>query len=417
MTVSPTCTTNPNLDTGIYVNSRVSEVISEAGEVVTETSYVSEDSGESMTAVSKVFSPILEATSTISMRHWMQSLALPSHVVASVFRAPFRIAIKGKRRGTWSTEMEVAVSAFRSACRYAPRDLSLLRAWTDIGVPPILLPKGAICRTSRLHGMKTEWVYPESFTESFSTESVRVWSSTHPIVLYIHGGGFCLCGSNTHRNIVCSFAMENLVLFVPNYRRPPDVDLTEAVNDCAAAYTYLVTTIGIDPHRISIMGDSAGGALAVLLLQKLESPPVSSLVLISPWCDLADPEIHAAAAAGTVMPEFDYLPLDAMVMISDIVMGSHSKNDPKINPMYSSASNFPKTLIHVGQLEVLFNQIVRFYDKLIDNGVDVKMTIWTDMVHVPHAFTHVSETARIAVVEAAKFVKNSLFIQSGVGMS
>ena len=87
-------------------------MISEASEVVTEISYVSEDSGESMTAVSKVFSPIFEGTSTISMNHWMKSLAVPSRVAASVFRVQLRIAMKGKRRGTWRTEMEVAISAF-----------------------------------------------------------------------------------------------------------------------------------------------------------------------------------------------------------------------------------------------------------------------------------------------------------------
>lgn len=388
-------------------------------EVSPEETSVSDESDISIAQIANVLSPILSGT---SMVHLMQSVALPSRVVVSALRTPFRIAMRGKRRPTWSTEMEIVVSAFRSACRNAPRDLSLLRAWTDISIPALLLPKGAIRHSTRLHGMKVEWVFPHTLTpwhgyssarrirsSLFSNEQVIEWSRTHPIVLYIHGGAFCLCGSNTHRNIVCSFAMQDLVLFVPNYRRPPDVSIMHAVDDCYASYKHLVEVLKIPPARIAIMGDSAGGALAILTMCKIRDLKAVGLpacsVVISPWCDLGDAEIAAEAAKGTIMPEHDYLPFDAIVMISKLVVGEMSVSDPRINPMHANLAGLPKLLIHVGQVELLFNQIVAFYDKCRDDSVDVRMTIWTDMVHVPHTFTHVSEIARLAVEEAAKFIK------------
>ena len=106
-----------------------------------------------------------------------------------------------------------------------------------------------------------------------------------------------------------------------------------------------------------------------------------------------------------MMNEHDYLPRDALVMISRLVVGQLSPQDGRINPMNADLRGLPKLLIHVGQLELLFNQTVRFFEKLKDDGVDVKMKIWVDSVHVPHAFTTVSEEARAAVRDAAAFIK------------
>ena len=372
---------------------------------------------EAIQSITSMFSPdtqvVSVSTSSPTMAHFMQSVMLPSRVMISAFRTPFRIALKGKRRPTWSTEMDIVITAFRSACRHAPRDLTLLRAWTDLAIPSLLLPDGAVTHTTRLHGMEIEWVFPHTLVgqSQFSNEIVREWSITHPIVLYLHGGGHALCGSNTHRNIVASFAVQDVVLCVPNYRRPPDVSIIETVDDCFATFRHLVLVMGIHPSRISIMGDSAGASLTVLTMCRIrdsEDPHIdlpSCGVLLSPWCDLEDAEIVAEAEKGNMMNEHDYLPRDALVMISRLVVGQLSPQDGRINPMNADLRGLPKLLIHVGQLELLFNQTVRFFEKLKDDGVDVKMKIWVDSVHVPHAFTTVSEEARAAVRDAAAFIK------------
>lgn len=345
----------------------------------------------------------------------MQTVMLPSRMVISAIRTPFKIAFKGRRRPTWSTEMEVVMSAFRAACRHAPRDLNLLRIMTDLEVPEMLLPKGAMIHLTRLQGMLVEWVFPHSLSASsqsiFSNDQVQEWSLGHPIVLYLHGGGYALCSSQTHRNIVTAFALHNVVLCVPNYRRAPDVSIIDTVEDAFSTYRHLVEVIGIDPSRIAIMGDSAGGALAALTLCRIRDEGSMNLpacgVLLSPWCELEDETILSESEKGNIMPEHDYLPRDVLVMISRLVRGTLSPQDPRINPMSANLSGLPKILIHVGELELLFEQITRFYDKLKDDRVDVKMKIWIDGVHVPHAFTVVFDEARVAVRDAAEFIKLS----------
>lgn len=382
--------------------------------------------------VSVIFSEKLEdavetsSTGGPTFTHLLQSVMLPSRVAVSAFRTPFRIAFRGRRLPSWSTQMEVVVAAFRSACKNAPRDLSMLRAWTNLSVPSLLLPEGAILHSSSLHGMTVDWVFPHALTKNshpkgkrrmsaslFSNDTLLEWSKTHPIVLYIHGGAFCLCGSNTHRNIISSFAMEDLVLFAPNYRRPPDVSIIDAVDDCVAAYKHLVVTLGIPPERIAVMGDSAGASLSILSMCRIRDEQKSLLpscvVLLSPWCDLDDKDIMAEAAKGVIMPPHDYLPFDAIALISKWVLGSHSPDDPRINPMWANLDGLPDFLIHAGGVEVLFNQITRFYDKCKDTeGLNVRMKVWADMPHVPHTFTHVSETAVLAVQDAALFIKDKV---------
>ena len=348
----------------------------------------------------------------------MQSLMLPSRIMMSALRIPFKVALKGKRRPTWSTEMEMVISGFRSACRNAPRDLTLIRAWTDVEIPSMLLPKGARVRETSLHGMRVEWVFPHALhgsSDMLTNADILTWSKTHPVVLYLHGGGHALCGTNTHRNIFASFAVEDVVLCAPNYRRPPEVSIIDATDDCFAMYMHLIEVIRIDPKHIAIMGDSAGGALAVLTLGRIRDTGTrmpTCGVLLSPWVELDDADIAAEAAKGNMMPAHDYLPRDALIMISKLVCGNLSPKDPRINPMNADVTGLPPILIHVGELELLFDQITRFYEKLRECGVETKMKIWIDGVHVPHVFTMFSEESKIAVKDAANYIKLKTHPQS-----
>jgi acetyl esterase/lipase len=129
--------------------------------------------------------------------------------------------------------------------------------------------------------------------------------------------------------------------------------------------------------------------------------------LLSPWVELEDEAIVAEAEKGNIMPDHDYLPRDALVMISKLVVGKLSPKDPRINPMSAELSNLPKLLIHIGEVELLFDQVTRFYERVRDEGGEVRMKIWIDGVHVPHVFTAVSAEARLAVNDAANFIKQN----------
>lgn len=116
------------------------------------------------------------------------------------------------------------------------------------------------------------------------------------VMLYIHGGGYYFGSINTHRYQILRMARKfgGFALAV-NYRKAPQFPFPCAVQDVLAAYLYLIEPppgadhTPIDPARIVLAGDSAGGGLTLALLQLLRDlgrPLPAGAVLISPWSDL-----------------------------------------------------------------------------------------------------------------------------------
>ncbi|KAI0034868.1 Alpha/Beta hydrolase protein [Vararia minispora EC-137] len=115
-------------------------------------------------------------------------------------------------------------------------------------------------------------------------------------ILYLHGGGYYFGSVDQERYTIQRMArkIHGRVLAV-NYRLAPQYPFPCALHDALAAYLYLTTPPPTAPHtpippqHIIIAGDSAGGGLALALLQTLRDTPIPSpagAILISPWCDL-----------------------------------------------------------------------------------------------------------------------------------
>ena len=115
-------------------------------------------------------------------------------------------------------------------------------------------------------------------------------------MLYIHGGAYYFGSVNTHKYMIHRLTTKfgGFALAV-NYRKAPQFPFPCAIQDCLAAYLYLIDPPSgaphpaIDPSRIVVAGDSAGGGLALALLQlirDLDLPRPAGGLLLSPWSDL-----------------------------------------------------------------------------------------------------------------------------------
>ena len=111
-------------------------------------------------------------------------------------------------------------------------------------------------------------------------------------LLYIHGGGFVAGSPANHRQLTWRLAAKiNVPVYAIDYRLAPEHPFPAALEDALAAYRTLLDK-GIDPSRIAVGGDSAGGNLTLALALKLKQsglPLPGALVCLSPVTDLAEP--------------------------------------------------------------------------------------------------------------------------------
>lgn len=127
---------------------------------------------------------------------------------------------------------------------------------------------------------------------------LKIWrgrgapSHDAPALLYLHGGGWVIGAPETHEDICRILANAvGAVVVSPDYRLAPEHPFPAAVEDCADTLTWMndvASTIGIDPRRILVAGDSAGGNLAAVLALMARDgavPGVVGQVLIYPVTD------------------------------------------------------------------------------------------------------------------------------------
>ena len=111
-------------------------------------------------------------------------------------------------------------------------------------------------------------------------------------ILYFHGGGWVICNLDTHDGPCRALAnLSGSTLISVDYRLAPDAKYPAAAEDCYAATCWAsehATELGIDPVRIAVAGDSAGGNLAAVVAQMARDrggPALAFQVLVYPVTD------------------------------------------------------------------------------------------------------------------------------------
>lgn len=314
------------------------------------------------------------------------------------------------KRPSWNTKFGAAVKILRLTASCAPRDIAVMRAMTDLGVPTWLptLPSHieSTC-TNNPHG---EWFYPKSTGLQVRVNADPNVMKDGKYMLYLHGGAFCCCNSATHRGLLYRLVHETgATIFSINYRRPPEHPFPIPVDDCISAYLFILEKVG-DAKRIILAGDSAGGNLVISTLLKLDElglPAPAGGILISPWVDLTDFE----SSSWINHADVDYLDVGLAKMFAKCYQGNcgtYSSQD--LSPTFSEALHtLPPLLVEVGECEVLHDQIVEFCKKVEAAGGKITCNVRHDMVHVfpIYSFTGMPQ-CKASFMAIVRFV-NDLF--------
>lgn len=209
--------------------------------------------------------------------------------------------------------------------------------------------------------------------------SVPSAKKTSAAMLYIHGGGFCLCSPATHHSVTSILALESgMSVWTPDYRLAPENPYPAGLEDVLATYHEMLRA-GYSAEQVVIAGDSAGGALALALAIRLRTtnqPRPAALLLLSPLTDLQQSaDTQRTVAAHDPMIRGDWL--DQMLMWYACPPGT-----PEHCPLEIDLQGLPPLLIQVGDLEFLLADSTRLAEHAARCQVECRLEIYHGRWHV-----------------------------------
>ncbi|OCB46189.1 hypothetical protein A5721_13895 [Mycobacterium vulneris] len=225
-------------------------------------------------------------------------------------------------------------------------------------------------------------------------------------VVYLHGGAFYIGGRYLHRNLIGKFAdaLSSQILHV-GYRKMPRHPISDAIDDCLDGYRYALA-LGVDPSRIILMGDSAGGYLTfttALGIREAGLPMPAAIVAISPLTDWDHSAKSAAASAGTCA----VFPRSTPAALTKLVTRCNPGSE-LISPARCDLTGLPPTLIQAATSEFPYPDAVLMAEKLAAHGVKCELQLWDGQVHVFHAAAGFVPEATQAVAEAIRFLNRAV---------
>ncbi len=235
-----------------------------------------------------------------------------------------------------------------------PTDIASLRKLLDDFAP--LLNAGAP-RVGAVH----EGVLLRQVGAARVTADVLVpdRAGLHPVLVYLHGGGWVAGSPRTHRKLALRFAEAGYLVVNVDYRLAPEAPFPAPFEDCVFAVRWAAQNAaryGGDADRLAIGGDSAGGnlsaAVAAHLAGDATAPKIRAALLIYGAFDfeaLATAEVAPSLGDPAIARKLT----DAMI---DAYLGAgrdtSRMRDPRVSPLHAAAK-LPPTFLVVGTMDPL----------------------------------------------------------------
>lgn len=195
------------------------------------------------------------------------------------------------------------------------------------------------------------------------------------IIIYVHGGAY-VNQINMQHQLYCYLISKILKIHVilPVYPLCPQHDHSESYKEITELYEHILQ----QHNQITLMGDSAGGGFVLGFTQQLEKLGLrkpDNIIVFSPWLDVS------------MKNEYDDTkdPILGNAGLKEIGIrwsGNLSTTDYHVSPLYGDNSCMPRTLIFTGSNEIFYKDILCYYEKLVENKVDVELIVGDEMFHI-----------------------------------
>lgn len=204
-------------------------------------------------------------------------------------------------------------------------------------------------------------------------------------VVYLHGGGLCAGGLDTHAGL-CSrlAAASNLPVLALAYRLAPEHPYPAGLSDAAALIATLLRapeSLGLKRGPLILAGDSAGATLALVLAQRF-APQIARLLLICPIVDMG-----GTTASRTGFGEGYFV--DSRVIAADLAAylpPGFGAGDPEIAPLHSPhLAHLPPLDVHVAEYDPFRDEALDLAARVRAAGGEVTLTHHPGMIHYFYA--------------------------------
>ena len=231
-----------------------------------------------------------------------------------------------------------------------------------------------------------------------------------PAMVYFHGGGWVVCDLDTH-DVVCRAIARRAraVVVAVDYRLGPEHKFPAAVTDSYAATEWVAANaerMGIDPKRISVGGDSAGGNLGTvvsLMSRERNGPPIALQALVYPVTDLSSFE------TGSYREFAEGHQLSRILMewfrghyLASPEDGSHPYASPLL---VQDLRCLPPALVITAECDPLRDEGEAYAKRLESAGVEVRCTRYAGMIHPFFSLSGAIPRALDAIQQVADAVR------------
>lgn len=234
-----------------------------------------------------------------------------------------------------------------------------------------------------------------------------------PVILYFHGGGMVLGSNHSFEPLARMLAsVSDAVVVAVEYRLAPEHPPPAQFDDAYTAMTWIAESarrLGVDPSRLAVVGDSAGGSLAAavaLAARDRDGPAICCQVLLYPGLDrdMDAPSITALADA----PMLSLDDINYMHELAD--NGADAAHDVYRVPAHATdLSGLPPAIVVTAECDPIRDWGERYAARLRDAGVQVTATRYPGMYHGFLMRSDATARGRLAIAEIgallrAKFV-------------
>ena len=241
-------------------------------------------------------------------------------------------------------------------------------------------------------------------------------SGTLPTIVYVHGAGWVFGNRHTHDRLIRELAVgAHAAVVFPDYSLSPEAKYPTAIEECYAVAAWVAShgvEHGLDPGRLAVAGDGAGGNMAIaltLLSAERHGAPFRQQVLFYPVTDASfDTGSYQEFATGY------FLRRDAMQWFWDqYTADAEQRSQATASPLRATARQLaalPPTLVITAEADVLRDEGEAFARRLADAGVPVTAVRFQGTIHDFVMLNALSGTqaARTAMILATGVLRQAL---------